>query len=130
MKKVLWISRHQMTEEQLSDLIAVLGDEAELTQWENTVKNADELKDAIEAADVICAVLPTTLLADVKAAAGDRPLLQSVSGRVATGRTRVSENGSREQEFRFVHLYWEEIVELKIRTRVLNPGREGCIICL
>lgn len=117
MKKVLWISRHQMTEDQIADLKRALQDDIDITAYTETVKSIVPLLNYIDDADVICAVLPVSLLAEVKAAVGEKMLLQSVSGRMPTGKWYINDEGKPEKEFKFVHLYWEQIEELVVRTK-------------
>ena len=57
MKKVLWISRHEMTIAQLSDLERIMGGKVELLCWKENVRNVTELMPLIEQADAIAAVL-------------------------------------------------------------------------
>ena len=42
MKQVLWVSRHEMTPQQLADLERALGDSVELRPWPDTVRFAAE----------------------------------------------------------------------------------------
>lgn len=105
--RVLWISRHTMTPEQYSDLERIADGPVELIPWTDTVKEAAELEGAIEKADLIAAVLPTELLAQVLRLAEGKPVLQSVSGRVS-----LPETGSGERQFAFVHAYWQRILRL------------------
>lgn len=119
MKTVLWISRHAMTEPQLRDLARVLGDTVQVLPYTQTVKQADVLRPLIEQADAIAAVLPVELLAELVTLADERPVLQSVSGRRFTGRTVNLPDGRTEPEIAFEHLYWQQIVKLKLQTRRL-----------
>ena len=122
MKTVLWISRHAMTEPQLRDLarvLGVLGDAVQVLPYTQTVKQADVLRPLIEQADAIAAVLPVELLAELVTLADERPVLQSVAGRRFTGRTLHLADGQTEPEIAFEHLYWQQIVKLKLQTRRL-----------
>lgn len=67
MKKVLWISRHQLTQDQIDGIKKVLGDEFEYSQYDQTVKNAEEIVEQIKEtkADALVAVLPVRLLSEV-----------------------------------------------------------------
>ncbi len=58
MKRVLWISRHQMTSDQRYDLEQVLGDQVVLIRWTETVETVSTLIPLVEQADVVAAVLP------------------------------------------------------------------------
>lgn len=118
-KRVLWISRHEMTAEQLRDLERVMGAGVELLEHKETVRSVDELSDAIDHADAIAAVLPTELLAKVFARANGKPVLRSIAGRVPTGRTLTTADGRHEQEFAFSHLGWEQVLRVEFVTKRL-----------
>lgn len=120
MKQVLWISRHQMTPEQRADLEAVLRDEVTLIPWTDTVQQVEELLPLVEQSDAVAAVLPIQLLARLWPCCGERPLLQSVSHRSATGMMHTLPDGSREPEFRFVHGGWQQICRVELETRMLS----------
>ena len=75
MKRVLWISRHQMTQDQKYDLEQVLGDQVVLVMWTETVESMATLLPLVEQADAVAAVLPTNLLAQMwKHCRGKRPV--------------------------------------------------------
>lgn len=115
MKKVLWISRHEMTQEQRSDLDRITGG-AELLLWKETVTDIAKL---LQQADAVAAVLPPELLAELLALAGDKPVLRAVSERKATGRFRTLPDGRREQEFVYVHGGWEQLLRMDVRSQRL-----------
>lgn len=83
MKKVLWVSRHEMTAEQRADLDRVMGG-AELLPWKETVTDVAQLLPLLEQADAVAAVLPPELLAKLLTLAGNKPVLRAVSERRAT----------------------------------------------
>lgn len=85
MKKVLWVSRHEMTPEQFADLERVMGGLVELISWRDTVQEAAQLAPALKEADA-AAVLPLELLGGLLPLAGERPVLQAMSGLVPIGR--------------------------------------------
>lgn len=120
MKRVLWISRHQMTREQREDLEEILGDTVVLVPWTDTVHQIEALLPMVIQADAVAAVLPVQLLALLRPYCGDRPLLQSVSQRVATGTMRTLPNGQTEPEFQFCHTGWQQIYRLELETRMLS----------
>lgn len=122
MKNVLWISRHTMTPEQREDLEHVLGDEILLVNWKDTLDDLQPIAQILDLMDAIAAVLPLQLLAELKELAGDKPVLTAVSERRPSGRTLTLPDGRTEQEFLFVHQYWEEILEIRIRTRRLSAA--------
>ena len=119
MAKVLWISRHEMTPAQREDLERVMRAPVTLIPWKDTVEDIAELLPALRQADAAAAVLPPEKLSALLQAADGKPVLQAVSGRAPTGRTVISANGTPEPEFAFVHLYWERILKLELRTRRL-----------
>lgn len=118
-KQVLWISRHIMTNAQKTDLERIMGGTVRLTTWPDTVTNMETLRPLIEQADAIAAVLPTEKLAELLKLAGSRPVLQAKSARVPTGRVTAQPNGTLEREFAFVHQGWQQVLEVRIRTRSL-----------
>ena len=120
MKRVLWISRHQMTREQREDLEEVLGDTVALVPWTDTVHQIEVLLPMVIQADAVAAVLPVQLLALLRPYCGDRPLLQSVSQRVATDTMRTLPNGQTEPEFQFRHTGGQQIYRLELETRMLS----------
>lgn len=118
MKKVLWVSRHEMTAEQRADLERALGP-VELLLYKETVADAAHLRPALEKTDAVAAVLPPELYCDLLKIAGGRPVLRSVAERSPTGRMRTLEDGRTEQEFAFAHRYWEQILRAEFVTRRL-----------
>lgn len=119
MKKVLWVSRHEMTPSQRADLERVMQDSVELNHWRNTVEDVQELAPAIEQADSLAVVLPLQMLAQVFALAGEKPVLQAISGRERTGRTILLSDGRQEPEFLYVHRGWQQLIRLDLETRML-----------
>ena len=120
MKRVLWISRHQMTAEQRSDLERVMGEAVELRPWTETVEDLTELCPEVERADAVAAVLPVELLAELVRLAGKRPVLQTAAVRTPTGRVHTLPDGRREPEFAFAHGGWRQILRLELEVRDLS----------
>lgn len=119
MKKVLWISRHQMTTEQTADLERILGDTFSVKMINQTLKSiSPELEQEMDV-DIIAAVLPTPLLAELRQKAGEIPLIQSVSQRVKSGKKVILSDGTEMDEFIFVHERWEQIVRLDLELKTL-----------
>ncbi len=119
MKKVLWISRHTMTDQQLADLETIMGGPVRLVPWQTTVDDPKELLPELEACDAVAAVLPPLQLSQLLKLAGSRPLLRAVMDRVPTGRTVVTASGTEEPEYASVYLGWEQILKVEIVTRRL-----------
>lgn len=118
-KTVLWVSRHRMDCAQRADLERVMGGPVRLIPWLETVRNAEELLPALREADAAAVVLPLEILAQLLPLAGETPVLQAVSGRLATGRMTTSPNGTPEPEFAFVHKGWMRIRRLELETEML-----------
>ena len=115
-KKVLWISRHEMTLPQRAELERIAGGEVELLPWRDTVTDVRQLLPLIWQADLVAAVLPLPLLAALLPLAGDRPVLQAESGRVPTGQLRRLPDGRTEPEFAFEHRGWQQVLKLELQT--------------
>lgn len=81
MKKVLWFSRHQMTEEQLKDLQRIYGN-IEINQINKTIQSAYELKDEIDSHDIIAIVAPIHLQEQFLKLAKDKPVISCRNKRV------------------------------------------------
>ncbi len=118
MKKVLWVSRHEMTTAQKADLDRIMGG-AVLVPMQETVRDIDVLRPLVAEVDAVAAVLPPELLADLLAIADGKPVLRAVSGRQATGQTVTLQDGRHEPEFAFVHVCWEQVLRVEILTRRL-----------
>ena len=108
-----------MTPEQVEYLERALGDRIELTAWKDTVRDIEVLRPSLVSADVLAVVLPPELLQALLTIAGEKPVIRAVSVREPTGRTIRLPDGREEQEFAFVHRYWEQILRLEIQTRRL-----------
>ena len=105
MASVLWFSRHELTSAQIDDLVRVFGP-VEIHQINRTISSATELRDDIEAADVIAIVAPLSLQQEFLRLAGDKPVIFCRNDRVidpADG-TKVT----------FVHAGWFRIKEIKV----------------
>ena len=118
MKKVLWVSRHEMTPEQRADLDRIMGG-TQLLPWQETVTDVARLAPLVRRADAVAAVLPPELLGKLLALAQGKPVLCAVNQRRATGRFRILPDGRREQEFAYVHGGWEQLLRLDIQKRRL-----------
>lgn len=119
MKRVLWVSRHEMTTEQLNDLARVMASDIELTVWNQTVSSVKELAEKIAAVDALAVVLPPDLLEELLDAAGEKPVLRAIAERRPTGRIVTLPDGRHEEEFEFAHAGWEQILSARFRTRRL-----------
>lgn len=119
MKYFLWISRHEMTETQIADLERIMGGPISLLAWKDTIHDISVLREHIEQVDAVGAVLPIDLLGEVLRMAEGKPVLRAVSKRVPTRKTITLADGRTEQEFAFVHNYWEQILSIEVKTKRL-----------
>lgn len=119
MKKVLWISRHAMTKEQIEDLKRIYGAEIQINQIDKSISKISEIETQIKEADIICAVLPIELLQSLLNIADNRPVLVGKNERVATGKMTQMSDGKLEKEYVFKHGGWKQMISIKIETKDL-----------
>lgn len=103
-KKIMWFSRHEMTQEQR----AALGD-CEIVQVNKTINSAYELQNEIDACDIIAIVAPINLQQQFLKLANDKPVIMAVNDRVLVPQDDGSED---KVEFRFVK--WEQLDRIEI----------------
>ena len=103
-KKVLWFSRHNMTPEQK----AALGD-CEIVQVNKTINSAFELKNEIDACDIIAIVAPINLQQQFLQLAGEKPVIMAVNNRIL-----VPQEDGTEDKVSFQFVKWERLIEIKI----------------
>lgn len=103
-KKVLWFSRHEMTEKQRK----ALGN-CEIMQVNKTINSAYELKDEIDACDIIAIVAPINLQQQFLQLAGEKPVIMAVNNRIL-----VSQEDGTEDKVSFQFVKWERLIEIKI----------------
>lgn len=129
MKKVLWLSRHDMTSEQL----AALGD-VEVTKFNvgnlpnvhvpfsGYVDNSEELtelppfKVLLQDFDVLAVVLPINLEAQVLGVAGDRPMIKAINNRSVV---KATDGGEDRVVFTFDS--WKRVKSIEV-VMVDYPG--------
>lgn len=114
--KILWVSRHELTNEQLEDLHRIYGD-FELMQLDKTIKDIKEILQI--KADVYAVVLPINLLIKLKNSTTS-DIIQSVSERIVTENKILNPaTNVYEPQYMFKHLYWEKIIKAEIQTEQL-----------
>lgn len=104
MRKVLWFSRHEMTEEQRK----ALGD-CEIMQINKTINSAYEIKNEIDACDIIAIVAPINLQQQFLQLAGEKPVIMAVNDRIL-----VPQEDGTEDKVSFQFVKWERLIEIKI----------------
>lgn len=118
--KVLWLSRHTMTEAQVLDLKRIYG-EIEVVQHSENVANGKEVLNLISTInpDVVAVVLPPSILGEVVNST-KLPVIRAIANRVETGKEILNPaTGKMEKEFMFQHVAWERIVKIEIVTERL-----------
>lgn len=119
-KRILWFSRHNMTDAQIDDLKRIFGE----IEIHHVSTNASSFRDVLEAGkddDVLAVVLPPALLADLTNPRNNtKPVIRAIANRVATGKQVVNPaTGKLEDEFKFVHAGWERVLKIEAVTERL-----------
>ncbi len=120
MTKILWLSRHSMTETQLTDLIRIYG-EVEVKTFDQTVSSWRDVVEAGKDCDILAVVLPPAILADLTNPRNNsKPVIRAKMNRVPTGRTLVNPaTGKEETEYCFHHDGWERVIKVEVLTEAL-----------
>lgn len=118
MKKVLWVSRHEMTAEQRADLDRVMGG-AELLPWKETVTDIAQLLPLLEQADAVGGGAAARAAGKAAHAGGQKTGAARGEREKGHGCIRTLPDGRREQEFAYVHAGWEQLLRMDVRTRRL-----------
>lgn len=125
MVKVVWFSRHPMTELQSQDLKKVLverfgidADQTEVVQIDRTVQSVREIEGDLADAAAIAIVAPLHLQIEFLRVAGQRPVLICRNHRIQAGEGQVQ----------FVHAGWTRLLKVEVVTEELSslPIPDGC----
>lgn len=118
--KILWLSRHAMTEEQVADLHRIYG-EVEVKTFDQTVSGWKDVVEAGADCDVLAVVLPPAILADLTNPNNNqKPVIRSKANRVATGKMAVNPaTGKEEAQYLFKHAGWERVIKIEVVTEPL-----------
>jgi hypothetical protein len=117
MTKILWVSRHVMTEDQINDLNRIYG-EYSVDQWDAPVGNVNEL--IREDIDVYAVVLPLPLQSSLlNALRGTKPLIISKMDRVPCGTQISATSGVEETAYKMIHDRWEQIDRIVVESHTL-----------
>lgn len=111
--KVLWFSRHEMTNDQKADLHRIYGD-LTLTQVSKTIQNAYELQNDVAEHDVIAIVAPVNLHEQFLKIAAGKPVISCRNKRVL-----IKNPDGGEDKVEFVFDGWFQIDEVKVVTHDL-----------
>lgn len=120
-QKVLWYSRHQMTDSQMEDLkriFKVHGKEPIIKQVSESASSWKDVLAAGEDCDVLAVVLPPSMLADLTNPRNNRkPVIRAVAKRVPTGNKVLNPATQQEEdEFMFQHEFWEKVEKIEVVT--------------
>lgn len=120
MTKVLWLSRHTMTEAQIADLNRIYG-EIEVKTFDQSVSGWKDVVEAGADCDVLAVVLPPAILADLTNPRNNtKPVIRAKANRVPTGNTIVNPaTGKEETEYRFEHAGWEKVIKIEVVVEAL-----------
>ncbi len=117
MAKVVWFSRHPMTELQSQDLKKVLAerfgigaDQTEVVQIDRTVQSVREIEGDLADAAAIAIVAPLPLQIEFLRAAGKRPVLICRNHRIQVGEGQVQ----------FVHAGWTHLQKVEVVSEELS----------
>lgn len=106
--KVLWFSRHTMSDTQLASLTKKLG-EIELIQVNRTINSAREISAEIEECDILAIVAPIGLQAEFLRLANGKPVITAVNERVL-----VKSDDGTEDKVEFVFKCWEQLEKIEV----------------
>lgn len=120
-KKILWLSRHDMTEEQLKDLRRIYGDDLVLKQVDATVASWKDVVAFGEDCDILAVVLPPAILSDLTNVRNNsKPVIRAKAERIDTGKTSKNPvTGKQETVYEFRHLCWERVLKVEVVTEKL-----------
>lgn len=120
MTKILWLSRHAITEAQIKDLERIYGD-IELVMVNKIVTSWKDVVEAGKDCDVLAVVLPPAIIADLTNPRNNKkPIIRSKANRVPTGNTIINHaTGKEETEYKFEHTGWERVVKIEVITEDL-----------
>ncbi len=121
-KTILWISRHEMTGEQLTELEQIMGGPVRLIIWRDTVHKLAALAPAMEGCDAVAAVLPPELWPGLLQLAGDIPVLRAAAERIPTGRVLILPDGRKEMEYIYICRGWEQVLRAEFTVRRLRSA--------
>jgi len=121
---ILWLSRHEMTPDQLSELKDIYGD-VDVRQSDMTVASWRDVVEAGKDCDVLAVVLPPAILADLTNPRNNtKPVIRAIANRVPTGKTVVNPaTGKEEAQYAFQHAGWERVLRVQILTERLGGER-------
>ena len=121
MTNILWLSRHDMTEAQFTDLKRIYGEKIKVKAFDQSVSGWKDVVEAGADCDVLAVVLPPAILADLTNPRNNqKPVIRAKANRVSTGKTITNPaTGKEEIEYRFEHAGWERVVKIEVVVEAL-----------
>lgn len=111
--RILRLTRHSATTEQLAELLRIFGSDVDIVEHDETVSGAPRVSELVRetAADVLEAVLPLPILAEVVGPRGvGIPVIRAVT------RREIGEDGTKAI---FVFAHYERVLKVEIVTERL-----------
>ena len=112
MKRVLWVNRQDLLEDQKKDLERIYGD-VEIKRFNWSVQDIEEILEAGEGCDVIAVVLPLPqgiLNGLLNPRNNTKPVIRALINRIETGETVVNpDTGNEEKVVRPEFVAWERV---------------------
>ena len=112
--QILWVSRHPLSPEQQEGLAAYCGETPQILWYQQTVESLEALMPAIAQVDIIAAVFPLHLLAQLVALG--KPVLISRADR------RLTPTSNGEPQAQFSHNGWFLIKKLELELIPILPA--------
>lgn len=115
--KILWLSRHAMTDEQEAALRNKFPNGIEIIPHRDQVKNWKEVADLGKDCDVLAVVLPPTILGElVNPRNNSKPVIRAVSSQCAVGTVVNPATGEEEIQYAFQFQGWQRVLRISIET--------------
>lgn len=118
--KILWLSRHSMTLNQITDLERIYGS-IEIHNVNETVSSYKDVVDIGKDDDIFAVVLPPTILADlVNPKNNSKPVIREIANKVPTGETVINPATNKpETEYKVEYVGWEQVKKIEVVTEWL-----------
>lgn len=118
MKKILWLSKHDLTNDQIEDLKKIYGN-IEITKVDMTVNDGKTVVEIGRNFDILAVVLPIHIQEQLLKLT-NKPVISCKNDRIPTG--NKTDNG--ETEYKFKHNHWFQIKSIEIQTKKLTSSED------
>lgn len=121
MTNILWLSRHNMTEDQFADLKRIFGNDINVKHFTDSVSSWKEVLEIGSDCNILAVVLPPAIIADLTNPRNNtKPVIRAIANRVETGCMVINPaTGKEEKEFKFEHAGWEKVIRIEVVTEKL-----------